>query len=98
MHDLFGYPPDGISSMRLHVRDGCLVSAAHLLNGIFTTGRLSMHGNYRSRARIFSSGLFWSYKVRMRKGNFARPPAEPTMTLEVFSEHMDREQRLRMAA
>lgn len=96
--DLFGYPPGGIESMALHVRDDRLLATAGLVNGRFSTGHLSLYGGSVSRSRIFSSGLFWAYKAGMRQGNFAKVPKESTISLEAFSGDMDRTTRYRRIA
>lgn len=95
--DLFGYPPGGITRMALHVEGDRLLTTAHLVNGSFATGRLSLYGGSVSRSQIFSSGLFWAYKTA-GQGNFARAPRESTIPLGTFAGDMDRMARYRRVA
>lgn len=98
MLDLFGYPPTGLESMKLHIRDGALVTTATFHNGRFETGRMTCHGSARSRATCFASGLFGLYRG-MGPGHHIRKPREEMISLDGFAaEKQKRDDMWRKAA
>ena len=81
--DLFGYPPSGLTSLSLHIKEGSLTTTALFFNGRFETGRMICHGTPASRATCFSSGLFPLYRG-IGPGNHIRAPRNATISLDDY--------------